>query len=783
MRFPVNLRSLARILLLVSLVAVLAAGAGFFWLSRSGLPLRSGHAAIFELAAPVQVRFDTWGVPHVEAKTSRDLAMAIGWLHANDRLMQMELGRRAAAGRIAEIAGEDALPLDVAALDLRLYETAERIEQRLSVEHRGWLEAYALGVNSWLQRRPNGLPPECVALRIEPRPWRVADSLAIQLLLARELSYPARFEEQRWAWLRSAGIDRLNDLSDGAPLRLDGEVERFLRDHPRRSRPATPGEEPQKGSNNWALGATRTKSEAPLVANDPHLELAIPGTWYQALLRSPEYDVMGLTLPGLPLVVIGQNANLAWSFTNTELDNNDLFLEEPSPDGNSVRRGDRFVPLTVETVRIPVRGRSDVEHVLRRSDLGPYFPADATRDLPARSLVWTAHALFDPFDAFVGLARAESVDEVPALVADFICPVQNLIVADRRGGLLFTVMGALPERARGDGRLPLPAWDSANHWVGLRPANANPTLRAPKDDLLATANNDVRPEGYALPMPAEFDMDFRVQRIRERLAARVSWWPADCADVQADVVSLHARSLVSLLPESVEGEAGFARNSLIGWDGSMQLQGVAALYALVERELFRAIYSDELERFEMRALPGFGRGEALLRALDGRLPAIWFDDLRTAGRVETLADVVQTALTRAWREGSRRFGPDVSTWDYGALHRWTARHPLSALPFGKSLLERGPFAVPGSATTIAAFSGPWRGDAIEVRHGPSMRWVADTGDPDRSLCVLPTGQSGHPGDEHYADQIPVFLAGKTHSMHWSESAIAAATVSTLMLTP
>ncbi len=781
-----KVRKLARLLLFVLLLAALGAGGMLFWLSRTGRPVRTGSVALFELAERVTVRFDSWAVPHVEAGTGRDLAMAMGWLHANERMLQMELGRRSAFGNLAELLGKDALPLDKRALELRLGETAERVVDSLSVEHRGLLEAYALGVNSWIDRPPNGLPPELAALLADLKPWRIADSVAFMLLLSRDLSYPLRFEELRWQWLTRAGIERLDDITGDAKLAVDGRIEEYIRQHPLPAAKQKAGgaAEPQKnGSNNWALGSTHTKSETPLVANDPHLSLGVPGLWYQALMRSPDYEASGMTIPGLPLVVIGQSANLAWSFTNTELDTNDLFIEELSPDGMSVRRGQAFVPLEKKTVTIQVRGSATVNFDLWHSDIGPFLPADASRGLPPRSLAWTAYEEFDPFGAFIGLARAKTVAELPAICADFVCPVQNLVAADKRGGMLFTLLGRVPDRAMGDGRIPLPAWDVGTHWRGILPASANPRVLAPADDLLVTANNDVRPPGYDMELPAEFDMDFRAARVRQRLTARGAWWPADVAEVQADVTSLYARRVISLLPAGAEGEAALAHKALVEWDGTMKLTGESALFALFEREFVAAVYSDELEHFGLASLPGFSRGESVLAALDGSLPAVWFDDLRTGGKVETQADALQLALTRAWREGNKRFGSLVGRWDYGSMHSWTARHPLDALPFGARFLNRGPYPVPGSATTIAAFSGRWVAGKMEVNHGPSMRWIADTGDPDRSLCVLPLGQSGHPADEHYADQVPVYLAGKTHAMHWSEGSIAQATVSTLVLTP
>lgn len=799
-----TVRRVARLALAALILAVAACAGILYWLSHSGRPIREGTLGLYELAEPVSVRFDAWAVPHVEARTGRDLAMAIGWLHANERMVQMELGRRAAFGRLAEILGEEAVPLDRRALELRLGASALRMVESLSVEHRGVLEAYALGVNSWLQRRGGDLPPELRALRVTPEPWRVADSLGFLMLLSRDLSYPQVFEESRWQWLSRAGLERLRGLGGSADLALDPLLEAYLREHPAgkpgpgpaaemphggaaapgREEGATAGaSEGRQGSNSWALGSTRTKSEAPLVANDPHLPIGAPSLWYQALLRSPDYEAMGMTLPGLPLVVIGQNAHVAWSFTNTELDTNDLFIEELSPDGKAVRRGERFVPLTRESTTIPVRGGEDVTLELLSSDLGPFFAADPERGLPPRSLAWTAHIPFDPLNAFFGLARARSVAELPQVCEDFLCPVQNLVAADRRGGLLFMLLGRVPERGAGDGRLPLAAWNASNHWRGLRPADQNPRIDAPPDDLLVTANQDIRPPGYALALPAEFDMPFRAQRVRERLLARGAWWPADVADLQGDALSLYARRLLESLPQQAEGEAGLALKALAVWDCTMDLTGESALFALFERELFAAVYGDELEHFGLRSLPGYSRGEALLAALDGSLAAPWFDDLRTKARVETREEQVERALTRAWREGHRLFGANLGTWNYGELHSWTARHPLDALPFGERFLNRGPMPVRGSPTTIAAFGGRWRDGRMEVTHGPSMRWVGDCGDPDRSRCVLPLGQSGHPADAHYDDQLPIFLVGKTHDMHWSEASIAKATVSTLILQP
>ncbi len=768
------------VLILFAAAVIVIAVAFQVW-RNSGKPERGGEFRVLGMSNPVSVRFDKWGVPHVDAKSLRDLAEALGWLHANDRMFQLELGRRHASGRLAEVLGAELLPEDRRMRTLRLRRTAARYLEVLTPESRDLLEAYASGVNSWLGSHRGSMPPDLRLLHIEPEPWKPIDSLCFTLNMSLDLCYPAGPEEQRFDWLRAFGPEKTLDLIGKKGAIVADEVLAAAR---KSDAPTTTKREdkPAGGSNNWAIGTSRTATGAPIVANDPHLALGLPALWFEAKLTSPEYEAYGMTLPGSPLIVIGQGPNVAWGFTNTELDTNDEFIEELSTDGNSVRRGTNWVPLVRDRETIKVKDAPDDVLELATTDIGPLLAADPARGLPARSLAWTAYTPFDPLTAFLALARAKTVDEIPKAIEGFISPVQNLVCADKTGGMLFTIFGRVPDRPKGDGSLPAPAWDASWAWRGVRSASSNPRITNPEDHVLATANNDVRPKEYALDLPSDFAGPWRERRIRDLLTQREGWWPAQTAEMQNDHVSLYALDLVKSLPTTLTGDAKYAADELARWDGDMRKVGASALFMLFERELGDRVFKDEFEAHHLSPLGTLRRAECLTRLMHGEMDASWFDDVSTS-QVETRDDQVAVALAAAWKIGKARFGVDIATWNWGALNLWTPSHPLSRAPFIGRFFKRGPFEMPGSAHCIGVFTGSWNGDHVEVGHGASMRFVADTADPDRSLAVLPGGQSAHPFDVHFDDQIPIYLAGRARPIEWSESAIAEQTVSALHLHP
>ncbi len=801
-------RKLLAFALALAVVGLAVAAVFVLRLRRSGLPARDGEHALAGLAAPVTVRWDRWGVPHVDAGSEGDAVAALGYLHANDRLTQMELGRRAAFGRLAEIVGEAAVENDVTFRNLGLRPAAEAMWERAAPASRRLLEAYARGVNAWLEERGSDLPPGLRLLGVEPEPWQPVDSLAFVLLMAEDLSFwQGRPEEERFRWLRAFGVEGVRELLDEPSLQVPQEILEMAAE--RSERPGDPaarraGNDSGRdlaapGSNNWAVGNRRAAGGKPMVANDPHLKLALPGVWYQAMIRSPEYEAAGMTLPGAPGVVLGRGPEVAWAFTNTMLDDHDLFFERLDETGERYLRDGVWQPVLrrEETIRIRGGGRRTV--TLRATDLGPLLDADPEAGLPPRSLAWTLYQPGDPFQAMRDLARATSAAEALSALDGYICPAQNLVAAFAGGELLYTVIGRVPARRMeqrpsagagetapggGFGRLPAPGWNPAYGWDGLRPRATNPTEVAPADDRLVTANHDIRPPGYSLSLTAEFYPGHRAERIAELLDRRDGWDVRGFGALQLDGVSLYARDLVAAIaggPRNGEysGDAGRAYEALMRWDGAMELEGPAALYTLFERRLFKAIFGDEAAANDLE--PFANRG-MLLRLLRGEMGPQWFDDVSTPGE-EGRREILGRELAAAWAEGRERWGDEVSRWDYGWLHSLTLRHRLDRLPIFGRWARRGPYEMIGSATTVAAFVGRWEVDRQRVTHGPSMRWIVDWGDADRAFAALPGGQSGHPADRHYDDRLAPYLAGELQPAAWSESAIAEATVSEMRLVP
>jgi penicillin amidase len=407
------------------------------------------------------------------------------------------------------------------------------------------------------------------------------------------------------------------------------------------------------------------------------------------------------------------------------------------------------------------------------------LPADPERGLPSRSLAWIAYEGGDPLAALAALARAEGVAGVPVAIAPFVAPAQNLLVADRDGGLLQTVLGRLPARRGGDGRFPAPGWDAAYGWDGLRPAEDAPRRLLGRDGRLVSANDDSWGPELPVNFQADFDSPHRARRIAELLGGRERWEPEGLAAVQTDIRSLWARELVAALGGPFAGEAERAWATLAAWDGEMGERGPAALFLLVERELREQLFGDEARA---HGLPPFASRDRLFALLAGALGPVYFDDVGTP-EVEGRDEVVAAALAAAWHDGERRFGADPARWEHAGLHRLRLAHPLGELPLVGRWFDRGPFPVAGSATTVAAFGAVWEGERQRVTYGPSMRWATDLADPDGTLAILPGGQAGHPGDPHYDDQLPLFLAGRTRPVPWSEEAIERATVSRLDLVP
>ncbi|HEX9646491.1 MAG TPA: penicillin acylase family protein [Alphaproteobacteria bacterium] len=773
------MRWLARILVVVAVLAVAAAGAAWLVLERT-LPKVDGEITLAGIGGPIEVVRDAAGVPHVFAATERDAYFALGFVHAQDRLWQMELARHAAAGRLGELFGTLALPHDRYFRTLGFGRVAARIVDTLPAAARALLDAYAAGVSAYIasHRGPPGV--EFALLGQEPAPWRPEDSILVVKIMATDLAGNAAGELLRAKLASHLSAAQVAALwppypGDQAPpppghAALDEElVGRALALLP----PARP---PGIGSNNWAVAPGRSASGAAILANDPHLGLAVPAVWYLAHLHADGLDVVGGTIPGIPAVIVGRNRSLAWGVTNTGPDAQDMFVVADDD------------TLTARTETIALKGADAVDIVVRESPFGPIV-SDATERYAAvtggraLALSWTAlETRDDTVQAAFALARARTVDDGMAALADFDDPQQNFLLADGGGHIGFVAAGRVPVRAGTDGWTPTDASGGGAGWRGYLPYDALPRARDPQSGVLFTANQRIVPDDYPSFITRDWAEPYRARRIAEMLAARERHSVADFMAMQTDIVSLAAREMLPLLlavPLSARGER--LRPQLAAWDSAMAADRPEPLiFHAWLRALMVRLLADELGD----DFAGYqGHRPLVIEAILDHDHA-WCDDVRTDA-AEDCPSQVAAALDDAldWLEA--RYGADPARWRWGAAHQATSRHALlSSLPviggwFGVVRAHGG-----GPHTVMQANTRP--GDAAapfaEV-HGASLRAIFDLADPDSTRLIVHAGQSGHWWSRHYDDLADRWAAGAYLTVPLGRAAVEAAAAHRLTLRP
>jgi penicillin amidase len=767
------LRWAGRGLLGLLALAALAVVAGWLWL-RSSLPDYAGRLQVAGLAAPASVVRDRHAIPHVEAASWPDALFAQGFVHAQDRLWQMEFQRRLGAGRLAEILGPAALPFDRFMRVLGLYRLAEASLAHLRPETRAWLDAYAAGVNAFIAQAGRPLPPEFELLRhVELEPWRPADSLVWIRMLALDLSRNWQDELLRARLAKRLSPEQIADLWPAYPADAPVSVAELTAGLPLDALAAAlpPAPPPGQGSNVWAIAGRLSATGAPLLANDPHLGLRAPGTWHLAHLKAPGLELIGAGLPGVPGIVLGHNGTLAWGLTNTGPDTQDLFVErvDPAAPGRYLTP-DGSAPFESRVEEIKVAGAASERLTVRSTRHGPVLsdlvPAAAGVLAPSEllALAWTALAVDDrSIETLFGLSRARDFAEVRAAVRDHGAPQQNVVVADRAGQIGFIAPGRVPIRRQGDGRWPVPGWTGEHDWTGMVPFDALPQAQDPPDGRLINANNRVVPPDYPYLLTADWEPPYRARRIAELLAG--SGFDLDgFAAIQADQRSLLAVDLLPLMLEAQpSGEAAAkAMAQLAAWDRVMRPNAAEPLlFAAWYRELSRLIQADELG--ELFTATWSLRPQFIQRVLAER-PA-WCDDVTTEP-VERCPELAARALDLALADLAGRFGQDPAGWRWGAAHPAAMEHPVfTGQPVLGALfdieVETG-----GDSTTVNVghylIADPAR--PFASIQAASYRGLYDLADLDRSRFIAATGQSGHPLSSHYRDLTRLWAAGDTVGM-------------------
>ncbi|QCK85816.1 penicillin acylase family protein [Phreatobacter aquaticus] len=809
---------LAKWTLVLVLLLVVAAVGGALWYWRAVEPQVAGTLGVPGFDRPVEIVRDREGVAHIFAATDTDASAALGFVHAQDRLWQLDLNRRIANGRLSEIVGPPGLETDRFLRTIGIRRTAEAIWRNVDAETRAHLLAYARGVNAFLETSTSPLPPEFQILRApRPEPWTPVDSIGWSLMMALDLGGNLNSEIMRLR-LAQAGLsmERIGQILPPYP----GETWPALPDYTAlykalgpEARAAAEAIRPFDiglegiGSNNWVVSGARSETGKPLLANDPHLGLSAPALWYFARMTSPAGTVIGASLPGTPGIILGRNERIAWGFTNTGPDVQDLYIEKvDGRDPMLYQAPGGWQRFDTVQERIKVRGAADVTLTVRISRHGPVISDGASRGATtatprgyALALRWTA---LSPDNLTVQAAsrmnRAANWPEFLEAVRHFHSPQQNMVYADVDGNIGYVAAGQVPIRKPDNdlrGLFPAPGWDARYDWAGFIPFGELPREYNPERGYRLTANERITPENYPHHITSEWATPHRADRIRELLAARDKHSLDSFRVIQSDHRSNAVREILPLLIAAYPtGDEERRRATpprerqvldlLKSFDGTMATDRAEPLIVTAWlRELTRLVYADEL-------------GPRLFADYWDQRQVFMMSVLRNEGGAgswcasrtvpaTSCATLASRALELALDDLEKRYGADRSAWRWGVAHDARSEHRPFARVASLARFFDVRVPVPGDTYTVNVNRHTIRNDEepFVSRHSASLRALYDMADPERSVFIHSTGQSGLPTSSLYRNLAERWARVDYIPMRTRRADIEQGAIGTLRLNP
>jgi len=818
------LRTLLRVFYWIFAILVIATAALVWWFIYRPLPQMDGSASLSGVHQEVTVERDRWGVPHIRAASVEDLAEAQGYVMAQDRLWQMDLLRRVARGQLSEILGPRTVAIDKEFRTNGFARAAERDAAVLDPESRKVMEAYARGVNQFIEQHRKNLPLEFSLLRYEPKPWRPSDTIAISGYMYRTLTNSWERELNRAKVTERAGPDRAKDLFSeeaamdhfvvGDPKIIDDGSQRSAADSDdddddddmqpdtvlKASRSVPPNiamresdpdltsalaESVQAflseskneirqglGSNNWVVSGAHTVTGKPLLANDTHLEMMIPPIWYQIHLTAPNWNVKGFSLPGCPMVIIGHNDRIAWGFTNNQADVQDLYIETfnpASPDEYRVRGAWTKAQVFDETIH--VKGQPDEHLKVTGTRHGPIVHREGER---AYALRWTATEPGGLANSYTWLGKARNWKEFRENMKRVWGPAQNAVYADVDGNIGYVMAARVPVRKKGHGEIPVPGDVDDYEWTGYIPFDRLPQALNPESGLIVTANARVVGPNYKPYLTDRWEEPYRTARIYDLLHDRHDLRPEDMLKVQTDTYSYPHVFLADQLLAAVRTAKPKDARALKLIDGLKDWNGIAD----ADSPEVSFLHAARRTAIDLLLEPFLGkdtnlyqwRSTTFLQKILTDRPAKWlppayksYDELLAAS-----ADVAVTTL--AEQSKSER----VEDWVWKRFNSLDMFHPIGH----EGLLKR----------FLSITDKPQSGTQYSVRaasktHGPAMRFVGNPKNWDESIMLITAGQSGQPGSSHYSDQFSYWYEGKPIFAPFSDAAEAQIRKHTLALKP
>jgi penicillin amidase len=762
---------LAAVIILIVAVTLFA-----YFNLRASLPDYEGEVKVNGIKESVTIYRDSVGIAYIKASNEEDAAFGLGYAQAQERLFQMDIFRRVAEGRLSEIMGEKTLQFDKLFRTLGFKKEHEKYYNALSPRAKKIMNAYARGVNAFINSHKGDLPPEFTLLDYEPEAWRPYQSVLISKLLAYQLNISWWTDITFSKIAQKLGREKaklfLPNFPENAPtiipehLYSSVEISDELVEIDRELREFLGFTGTHIGSNNWTVNAAHSKSGKPIIANDPHLAHQIPGQWYLAVINSPEWKVAGVTIPGVPGVVIGNNGKISWVLTNVMADDSDYYLEKIDSSGNKYLLDGEWRQLEVYDDTLAVKDKGNVVIRIRKTHRGPIISdvyQYGTKDVI--SMRWTALDATRELDAFLQINNATNWEEFKNGVRNFSAPGQNFVYADAEGNIGYICGVKLPIRRTNNTTFVFDGTTSKSDWLGFVPFEELPMMFNPARGFIATANNKTI-RNYKYHISNLWEPPSRIERITELLRSKEKHSVSDFQKYQLDFVSPYAREITPFILNAFKGKnienanLATAVDLLRNWDFSMPaISQTPAIYSVFFMKLVRNAFADELgdELFDEYIFIANVPYRKILEIIYDNNHPIW-DDVNTE-KIETRDDIIRKSLAQATEELETRFGKEPALWQWGKLHYILFKHPFHGV---SSLLDKifdvGPFPIGGGGTTIFNTEYKFTKPFANIL-GPSMRYIYDFAKPNEFYIVLPNGQSGHFMSEHYKDMTLSWLHG------------------------
>lgn len=805
------MRSWKKILLGLSIsfiIIFIVAGAIFYNMLSSSLPAYQGIITSSKIISDIEIYRDSFAVPYIFAENDNDAAFALGYVHAQERLFTMDFIRRAGEGRLSEILGDEAVPFDNMFRTVGIKRNILRNYSRIDPSVISLLQSYSDGVNAYIEERKGNYSIEFDVLGYQPEKWKPLHSLIIIKMMAWELNMSwwtdLTFSELIQKLGEKKALEILPDYPENAPtiiadnFKYLSAINSSLVETDKAFRNFIGWTGTHIGSNNWVVNANKSTSGKPIIANDPHLAFSAPGKWFAATVNSKEgWETSGVTLPGVPGIVIGKGENISWVLTNVMNDDADFYIEKLDSSDSKYSVDGQWRDLRIIKDTIKVKNGKDRVIEIKETHRGPiisdihtfnFIYNTAESEFPPISMKWLGNEFSDEMLGFYKINKAKNWNQFREGVKYFGIPGQNFVYADTTGNIGYIMGARIPLRKKNNPTLVFDGTNTENDWQGYVPVEEIPVVLNPKENFITSANNKILKD-FKYHISNLWEPSSRIDRIYELLNSKEKHSAEDFKKYQMDITSPYAKLITSHIVKAFEGikindnNLKTAIELLSEWDFNLNKQSqTPSIYVVTLKYLLHNIYYDELgddlfNRFVFLANVPF---RSLLRVLD-KPESLIFDDISTA-KTESKNEIIRKSLADALTFLEENLGKDLTNWQWGRLHTVTFKHAFSG---NFSLLDKyiniGPYEIGGDGTTINNTEYPFSESIdkypmfshseFENILGPSMRYIYDFAKPDQYYLILTTGQSGNVMSDNYRDQTPYWLQGKYMLIKTDESSI------------